>query len=34
VTDYLSTGQTFSDTLTATDVPGQSVNGTICIAPL
>jgi hypothetical protein len=29
VTDYLSTGQTFSDNLTATDVPGQSVNGTI-----
>jgi hypothetical protein len=29
VTDYLSTGQTASDTLTATDVPGQSVNGTI-----
>lgn len=29
VTDYLSTGQSFSDTLTATDVPGQSVNGTI-----
>ena len=29
VTDYLSTGQTLSDTLTATDVPGQSVNGTI-----
>lgn len=29
VTDYLSTGQAVSDTLTATDVPGSSVSGTI-----
>jgi len=29
VTDYLSTGQILSDTLSATDVPGQSVSGTI-----
>jgi hypothetical protein len=29
LTDYYYTGQTFSDTLSATDVPGQSVNGTI-----
>ncbi len=29
VTDYFYTGQTFTDTLTATDVPGQSVSGTI-----
>ena len=29
VTDYLSTGQTLSDTITATDVPGQSVTGTL-----
>jgi hypothetical protein len=29
VVDYLYTGQTFSDTLTATDVPGQSVSGSI-----
>jgi hypothetical protein len=29
VTDYFYTGQTFSDTLTATDVPGQSISGTM-----
>jgi hypothetical protein len=28
-TDYLYTGATFSDTISATDVPGTSVNGTI-----
>jgi hypothetical protein len=29
VTDFFYTGQNFSDTLTATDVPGSSVSGTI-----
>jgi hypothetical protein len=29
LTDYFYTGQTYSDTLSATDVPGQSVSGTI-----
>jgi hypothetical protein len=29
LTDYLFNGQTFADTLTATDVPGASISGTI-----
>jgi hypothetical protein len=29
LTDYFYTGQTFTDTLTATDVPGSSVSGTL-----